>query len=282
MHILHSNKAVEGVHGAGHSQQLPVKAHTKVTAKPAQQRPATTPSSGAAEQRPAATPSSEALQKTRPRPTTTTAAADIDAAVSTEHKNVILDWLQRRLGLSFDLSIPLGCTKRLASAGCTAGGIHDHISDTHRKANKENIPTQHYSHAHAGGKPQVFAAPTYLGRLTLKMPGCMDSSAAAEVAAQLQRGQEQDLQGLRYIPLHAAAAPFDPHSAGRRLCHYNAHYLYQLLIRPVYLYFAVGLRVPTTAVGWLSDPWVNGVLLAEVLAALLVEHRALIKQVSLY
>ena len=43
---------------------------------------------------------------------------------------------------------------------------------------------------------------------------------------------------------------------------------------------AVGLRVPATAVGWLSDPWVNGVLLSEVLAALLVEHRALIKQVG--
>ena len=43
---------------------------------------------------------------------------------------------------------------------------------------------------------------------------------------------------------------------------------------------AVGLRVPVTTVGWLSDPWVNGVLLAEVLAALLVEHRAMIKQVG--
>jgi hypothetical protein len=41
-------------------------------------------------------------------------------------------------------------------------------------------------------------------------------------------------------------------------------------------------KTPVTSVGFLNDPWVNGVLLSQVVAALFVENRALIKQVRGY
>ena len=42
------------------------------------------------------------------------------------------------------------------------------------------------------------------------------------------------------------------------------------------------VKAATTPIGFLSDPWVSGLLLSEVVAALSVENRALIKQVMYY
>lgn len=42
------------------------------------------------------------------------------------------------------------------------------------------------------------------------------------------------------------------------------------------------VKAPTTSIGFLNDPWVGGLLLSEIVAALSVENRALIKQVCIY
>jgi hypothetical protein len=234
-------------------------------------------------------------------------AADIDEAVSIDKKNAILAWIQRQLGVTPDtllksttshhynttagkhlvLSDAIAVTQNAPSVPDTRTKgakknkkkqAHQENPDgshrVHSDVDKENyhfypVPEDvKYTPGRTANMPGSYSIASYLGRVTQCMPE-YTNNAAVQVASQ---------QWLLQISAEAAARPFDP-KQGK--CAQLGRTLFITLFDhfPLICHCAVDHKTPVTPVGFINDPWVNGVLLSEIIAAMFAENRSLIKQV---
>jgi hypothetical protein len=167
--------------------------------------------------------------------------------------------------------------KRRSSGGGEYGDIPDAVD-------KENYPFYPvpedvlYFPGRTPELPGSYSIASYLGRLTQGMPAYANNAAVQVVAQQLP-AQQQHQQLLQIPPQGPYVRPFVPPTGkfpSQHLCRAPAPLLCYMFV------LDVDHNTPVTSVGFLNDPWVNGVLLSQVVAALFVENRALIKQVRGY
>eukprot|EP01032_Pedospumella_encystans_P012324 gene12324-14267_t len=214
---------------------------------------------------------------------------NIDDVISIERKNVILLWVQKQLGITVDVFVNSATsnhynktagknvvnpdtiaviphkhnaihnhTNQVSATNTTSNNVYTASNNTHaaysvqQKANKENYtfyPHPEDAYFSAGRSAYMhgtFSIATYLGRVTNAVPEY--SGAISERLL----SQEKILQ----IP--------------------------EDFVDRVGFSVPPQVRTPCTSIGVLNDPWVNGMLLSEILACLSGENRALIKQVESY
>jgi hypothetical protein len=173
---------------------------------------------------------------------------------------------------------------------------HEHPDGSqrvHSDLDKENyqfypVPEDvRYTPGRTANMPGSYSISSYLGRVTQGMPEYANN-AAVQVANQ---------QYLLQISAEAAARPFDPKQGLLCLLFYYHDFFLEAQETALnwrrcrgcfgaYYFFptcrcATDHKTPVTPVGFINDPWVNGVLLSEIIAAMFAENRSLIKQVCL-
>ena len=242
---------------------------------------------------------------------------EIDSAVPTQRKNVILHWIQSQLGVQIEPFITSTTSSvynhsvagqntvlpdtiavtvaAAATAAASASGVslktrsknnkssQNNAVDAHLAAdvNKENYPfypvpeNVDYTPGRSANMHGTYSIATYLGKLTSGAPH-YTANAANQVIHNVQ--QQRQHRGAHH------------HSH-----HKNNYQSYQQQLQAEQKQLrrlgsgatATGTAAATqhsscgmTRVGFLNDAWVNGLLLSEVVAALNVENKAVVKKVS--